>query len=249
MRNYQIKFKIKKYSNFSINYAVGFEQFVDGSTTTYYLIDSHNCKIVLFDQYWQFISYVVVNDTLNYLVIAENQLFLSAENGIYKINRNGEIVKASPKSGAIYKGIYFNSTNSLLYVGTYSSNKIQVFNQNLTFLRTIRTGSYIPYSLNAYGDTLFAGTTTGEILLFKNELIQKVFNNTCSTKTLITSIAIDKYGFMAVTCFFDSLIHLYHVNGSYMNIEIHTAYHPENIAIDSNGRLIINSISEFDIYY
>ena len=69
------------------------------------------------------------------------------------------------------------------------------------------------------------------------------------TKTLITSIAIDKYGFMAVTCFFDSLIHLYHVNGSYMNIEIHTAYHPENIAIDSNGRLIINSISEFDIYY
>ena len=116
-------------------------------------------------------------------------------------------------------------------------------------MRTIATSNFVPYSLNSYMNTLFVGTKNGSVLVLENETIKTVYNDVCEQTSTVSSILIDEFGYMAVTCYQINMVHLYNVNGANMNISIPTAARPFNIAIDSHGRLIINTPYELDIYY
>ena len=248
MRAYSLKWRFKKYSSYSLSYLKGFEQVVGANTTTYYLVDMQ--KILLFDEYWQFKAFKTINDTHNVIKPVGNEFFISGDNGFYKTDENINILLNISSIKSYYRGIYYNETSDLLYVSLSGSTfNIKVFNRNLTLMRTISISSFVPYSFNSYMNTLFVGTKNGSMLVLENEKIKTVYNDVCEQTSTVTSILIDKFGYMVVTCNQINMTHLYNINGIFMNISIPTAARPFNIAIDSHGRLIINTPNELDIYY
>ena len=250
MRIYSLKWRITSYSSYNFSYLKGFEQIVGANSTTYYLVDSSVKRILLFDEYWQFKTFKTINDTLNYIKAIGKELYISGDNGFYKTDQNINILLNYSNNKSFHRGIYYNETSDLLYVSlSGSAFKIRVFNRNLTLMRTIATSNFVPYSLNSYMNTLFVGTKNGSVLVLENETIKTVYNDVCEQTSTVSSILIDEFGYMAVTCYQINMVHLYNVNGANMNISIPTAARPFNIAIDSHGRLIINTPNELDIYY
>ena len=212
--------------------------------------------IVLIDEYWEYKSSIQFIDSPNYMKANGNQLFISGNDGLYKTDQYLNVTQTYQSYGAYYKGLYYNTTSALLYAGNVYNHYLSVFDQNLTTLRTISTGSYIPYSFSFFDDTVYIGTSPvsspnlgGTILLLRNESIINVYSSICSLSSYITSILIDKYGFMAVTCYSDNMAHLYHINGTNMNIDMSFSSNPTSLAIDSKGRLVINNGNEINIYY
>ena len=115
-------------------------------------------------------------------------------------------------------------------------------------LDSISTGSCIPFGLNEYKNELFVGTMTGQILVIQNKTITKVYNTLCSGDRT-TSFLFDNNGYMSVQCAGGTASHIYHINGTYMNISLPTATSNFGMKIDSKGRLIATSANELNIFY
>jgi hypothetical protein len=93
---------------------------------------------------------------------------------------------------------------------------------------------------------MFVGTIEGIILVMENDVIIRNFTTVCG---FISSMMIDTYGNMLVLSFSNSFVYLYHTNGSNLGNSVSTSAHPTFMNFDLNGRLVITSWSDFEIYY
>ena len=67
-----------------------------------------------------------------------------------------------------YRGLYFNSTNSLLYVAPYFSalQEIHVFNSNLTFNHSFSISPFVfPHAITEFNNQMYEGTILNNIYL------------------------------------------------------------------------------------
>ncbi len=73
-----------------------------------------------------------------YLILSINdELFITAYNGIYKTDNSLNLVESYIKTKASYRGIYHNSTSDILYIASLYSNMIDLFYRNLSFISSI----------------------------------------------------------------------------------------------------------------
>ena len=144
------------------------------------------------------------------------------------------------------RGILYNKTNNLIYVADIIQLRILILDRNLSFVNAIDTIGYTPYGLAIYDDKLYVGTTSGSILVIQDGIIIKNFITTCGS---IAKLLIDGYGYMLVLCQSPSYVYLFHTNGTDLKNGITTSYNPLELNFDSEGRLVITSSGEINIYY
>ena len=89
-------------------------------------------------------------------------------------------------------------------------NKENVFEKkkfrNNSFAFAIEIG-YQPFALAEYGDKLFVGTRNGTILVIQNKIVISTFSTNCNSR--VTSLLIDNYGHMMITCFSPKAVYIY----------------------------------------
>jgi hypothetical protein len=81
--------------------------------------------------------------------------------------------------------------------------------------------------------------------VIKDEIITSLFNTTC---TLITSLAIDIVGNIAVVC--SPFIHLYSTNGTYLNVTWTSPIENiTSIGLDGFGNFVVTAYNGIHIFH
>ncbi len=176
-----------------------------------------------------------------------NELFITADNGIYKTDKSLNIVNSYIRTNAGYRGIYHNSTSDILYVASYSSSSLDLFNRNLIILSSISlTGN--PWTFTEKNGKLYVGFTDRSISVLENNLVVKNITILCSGGW-ISSIVIDSNDLMGVLCTSNSMLYLYTTNGSYTGKNMITPSLPRCMSYDLNGYFIIAGRYQINLYY
>ena len=246
-KNYSHQTTINKYSGISFSYLVGFGYLVD-SNTTHYVLDWSGNKIIIFDENWQYLTFQSFNNPA-FMISVNNGLYISANNFIYKtdkyLNKTNQYYSAS----AGYRGLYFNSTNNTITVTDYQNKKIDTFYLNLSLVDSIPTPTYQPYSMQGYRNYIYVGTLSGHLLVIENRAILRILN-VCNPNIYLTSILIDHFGYMSLSCVHDKKAYLYYSsNSSYTGMSLTYTVSPWYLNFDSNGRFVLISPYQIDINY
>ena len=182
------------------------------------------------------------------MITLNNSFYISSDYKIYKTDKYLNVINQYIKFAAFYRGLYYNSLNNTIYVAGYNISSIDVFDLNLTLVDSIPTLNYQPYSLQGYKNYIYVGVyLSGKLLVIENKVIIKTFSVCSSTPT---SILIDHYGYMAISCFEQKSSYLYYsANVSYTGRNLTYTVKPYFMNFDSNGRFDLISPSQIDIYY
>jgi hypothetical protein len=205
---------------------------------SFYILDNEACKIYQFDENWNFLTSYHVdwpNFMINLKSSVELKIIVTSNHGIYSLDGNFQIVDFYKEYDALYGRMYYNESSDRLYVCATGSNytRIDIFNHELKFNKSISTSSYSPIKIEAYNDHLYI-LTRYEILVYQNEIKIWSFNTLCST---ITSAVVDNYG-IAILCN-SNTVYLYSVNGTYLNVKIQSLVPSViDISFDSLGDLV-----------
>ena len=102
-------------------------------------------KIFILNERWSYVSSKGFSRPVYFTTIGKS-LCVTGERCVWKLDQNLNILiqfNASSGSTPGYVGIYFNSSNDLIYVAPRSLNVIHVFNLNLTLNHTFSTSMII----------------------------------------------------------------------------------------------------------
>ena len=246
MKNYTLQDTIKTYSGMNFSWLIGFGYLVD-TNTTYYALDYGANRIIIFDENWKYLTYKNLNKPA-YMITVNASLIISGNNNIYKTDKYMNNVNLYNNPSALYRGLYFNSSSNSIYVAVNTRSAIDVLDLNLTLVDSIPTSTYQPWSIQGYKNYIYVGTTTGKLFVIENKDIIQIFV-VCSGSYL-TSIVIDHFGYMALSCNTDQKVYFYYsANLSYTGINVMYEVEPYFINFDSHGRFVVISRHQVDIYY
>ena len=196
---------------------------------------------------WSFLSFKTFPNP-TFMITVENSLYLTGQSNIWKLDLNlNVLIQYTATVTVWYRGLYFNSTNRLLYVAPYALTEIHVFNLNPTLSHSFLISPYRPWSFEGYNNQLYVGTTNGIVLVVQNDVIVNQFNGCGGNSIWLTSILFDHYGYFATSCYNDKLYLLF-ANGTYTGKVITTPINPFYIGFDSKDHFIQLSKSQTTIY-
>ncbi len=234
--NYQHKQKITGYFNYSFSNLYGVDKIIDGNTIFNYVVDvgfgfNH---VVIFNGDWAYSTYKNLTGAF-YVKAVGQQLFIAGPDIIYKTDKHVNVILKYNKPGALYRSLYYNATSDRLFVASIGFKRIDIFDPfTLTLLYSINTTSFSPWSLNSYKNELFVGTSTGQILVLQNEIIMKTYATFCGS--IVSSLLIDSYGFMAVVCNDGNLLFLNDTDVMKINESMSRLTNKKSINFDSKDR-------------
>ena len=239
---------IKTYSpgnNFA--WSIGFCYLFD-SNTTFYVSDAAIGIITIFDANWNYLAFKSFKSA-SFMIAVNNSLYISGNDIIYKTDKYLNILcKYNNSLTATYRGLHFNSLNNTIYVAGFDKNSIFIFDLNLNLVDSMSTQGYQPYSIQRYKNYIYVGTNSGQFLAIENKVIIKTVS-VCAG-TVAASILIDHFGYMATNCFHINATYLYYSeNVSYTGMSLTYAVKPWFIQFDLNGRFVLISPSQINIYY
>ncbi len=113
---------------------------------------------------------------------------------------------------------------------------------------TIATSPYNPWSINAYNDQLYVGTSNGIIFVIVNKQIINQFNGCNGGGASLYSILFDQFDNIAAACSILSPLYLLKTNGTYLNKNIVTVDFPYYIGFDSKSRLVVVTSKVISVY-
>ena len=217
----------------------------------------------MYNENWVYQSSKLLGVSISFMDNIGSYLFITFDNFLMKADQNMNSVSTYTTNGAIYRGIVYSDSKSLLYVAAYSLNRVDVFDGTtpLKLSRSICTNSgYINYyTIAAYGNYLYVATTSA-ILVYLNEVYTTVITNQyCNTYGggSLLGLLVDGYGNMAMSC-----------QGAWPNLYIYTISQGTTISrvgtlglgansavlsfqlgIDSFGRFVAVSQTEISLFY
>ncbi len=215
----------------------------------YYVTHCSQGRIFVFDENWKYVSNKSSFPYVNYMIPVGNYFYISGENYVWKTDKelNVSIRYNSTGSSSGYRGLYYNSTNNLIYVAPFYKQEIHVFNLNLTLNDTISITPHIPWSINEHNNELYIGTTNRKILVILNKQIIKQFNGCNQQSVEVLSILFDDLNNMATSCS-NGKLYLYNTTGSYLNKSIPTVSSPRYIGLDLKSRLVVVTEAQITLY-
>ncbi len=175
-----------------------------------------------------------------------NELFITAQDGIYKSDKSFNIVKFYNRTGARYTSIYHNSTSDILYVASELFNRIDLFDRNLSCISSL-SFTRMPSALTEKNGKLYVGLSGGSISVLQNDLVVQSITTLCNG--WITSIVIDANDLMGVLCWTNNTLYLYSTNGSYTGKNMTAPLWPRFMNYDLNGNFIIAGYYQINLYY
>jgi hypothetical protein len=244
---YQHRYLINKFNNQGTTCLHGFDWIQDSTGTYIYISDYSNDNIIIFNENWEYkkSSSNIIRPA--FIKVINDEVFITADGGVYKTDKNVNIMLSYLSSGMKFRGIYYNVTSDLIYVDA-DNLKIFVFNRNLGLLSSLDTIGYNPYAIIGYNGKLVVGTTNGIILIVENGAVTTILVTVCS---FISSLLIDDDGYMFVLCRYPNQLCAYHINGTYFG-NVSTTFATDDltfISFESKGHLIIISFSQINIYF
>jgi hypothetical protein len=247
-QKFSIKTTISSYParNFSLN---GFG-IIDNENETYYALDplnSTHSNFVVYNRKWTYLTYKTMPIFGPFSIVTiNNELFIIANEGIYKTDNSLNLVKSFNRTRALYTSIYHNSTSDILYVASYSYSRIDLFYCNLSFIGSISLTNK-PYAITEKNGKIYVGLNGGSISVVENNLVVENITTLCTG--WITSILIDANDLIAVLCHSNSTLYLYSTNGSYTCKSMTTPSSPRFMSYDLNGYFIIAGQYQLNLYY
>jgi hypothetical protein len=231
----------------------GFEQVVAYPIATYYLvIHCFMSRVVIFNQNWNYINNtdLLANSyTMKYI---SGYFYITSDTIFYKTDMNFVVQASSTNPGYdVYRQIYYDSSSSKFYVGTFQSKCISIFDSNCSLIETISLAAYNyeTFGINYFNGYFYASVVNKIIKLLANGTITSEYETIClSSSNQIASITIDSFGYLAVSCNSDGKILLLDYNLNYLNQYLTTSA-PYVTAIDSYGRFVIMTANGLEIYY
>ena len=219
--NSTLQLSFNQIDSISLSKAFGFAMFTP-SNSYYYVSDLGLNRIFILNEDWSYVS----NKTFlapAYLTTIGNNLYATGYKNIWKLDQNLNILIQytatgfSTSPGPYYMGIYYNSTNNLIYVAPNSLNVIEVFNLNLNLNHTFSISPNQPWSIAGYNNQMYIGANQGKILVLVNEVIIRTFNGCNGNSAVLSSVLFDSCGYMAITCYNYNQLYLYDPNGTYLS--------------------------------
>ncbi len=215
----------------------------------YYVTHYSQGKIFVFDENWNYVSNKSSFPNVLYMIPVGNYFYITGKHNIWKTDQqlNVSIRYNSTGSFPWYHGLYYNSTNDLIYVAPYNLQVIRVFNLNLTLNDSISITPYQPWSINENNNELYVGTNNGMVLVIINKQIIKQFNGCNQQSVFLLSILFDDFNNMAISCN-NNQLYLYNTSGTYLNKSIPTVSSPRYIGLDSKSRLVVVTWTQITLY-
>jgi hypothetical protein len=247
-QNFSLKTTISSYPARSFTlYGFGL---IDDANETYYALDhinSTHCNFVLYDRNWTYLTYKTMPIYVPYSIISiNNELFITAYNGIYKSDKYLNLVKSYTRISADYTRIYHNHTTDILYVASYGSNRLDLFYRNLSFISSISLTNQ-PYALTEKNGKLYIGFDGGVVSVLENDFVINNITTLCTST--ISSIVIDSNELMGVLCLHNNMLYLYMTNGTYTGKSMTTPTTARFMNYDLNGHFIITGYCLINLYY
>ncbi len=213
--------------------------------------------VFIYDEDWNF--KFKINLTLSglgsYIKQVNNELFISNFDRLIKTDLNLNVIKEIPTSfNSTPRGItHDDSCNDWILHAinsdSSSDNKIDVYDRNLTVVDSIPVPlPHKPYSVFYYENKMFVGNFGNQnLLVIHNKSISQVWTTPCTGT--ITSINVDQYGYIMVSCFSQKQLFLLHKNGTYTGKSLNTTYSPTFASIDQKGRIIVNGGGKLQLFF
>jgi hypothetical protein len=221
--------------------ALGFG--MDSTKTRYYISDFWNDKIYILNDEYQYISQKTFYSPAKMITIGEN-MYIAGDSYVWKTNKDLNVLIQYNRIGSRYIDIYFNSTNSLMYVTAAYNLSIHVFDLNLNLINTISLSNE-PFAITGFNNRMYVGCVSNPTLVIENQQIINTFDG-CD---FVTSIIFDQSGYMATSCYGERKLYLYDNNLSYTGKSISIDDGALTIAFDSKGRFVVVSSNQISIYY
>ena len=247
--NLSIQSTFTKFNSTNFVGLSGFGMLHSSCISSYYVTDYSANKIYILNEDWSYVSFKTFTWP-TYMISVGTNLYMTGPENVWKLDKNLNILIEYNSTGLVWhRGIYYNSTNILLYVAPCVLTVIHVLNLNLTFSHSFSISTYSPWSINGYNNKMYVGTGTGIVLVVQNEIIVNQFNGCGGNIVLLYSILFDEYGYLATSC--DNPVNklfLFFQNGTYTGKTINTLIRPWYIGFDSKGHFILILLNQIKIY-
>ena len=237
--NYKIIKDVTTYSSSynGFNGLTGFNTF-NNLNNNNYLIDQ-STFIFEYDSNWNYVKNIP--NIYGYAFLALNfnniTIYLTTRYGIYQIDANWIPLGFYQNNYEnYYQKLVYNETSDHLLVTSSSAPKIEVFNHNLVFLKSISI-PYVATDIAEFNNMFFIATNSSYVLVLQDDAVISSFGTLCSS---ITSLAIDSNGLLALLC--SNTIYVYNSNGQYVNIAWASLVpRPVDIDFDADGNFAITA--------
>lgn len=143
--------------------------------------------------------------------------------------------------------MYFNCTESEIYVSSQKYTYIQVFHLNLTLKYNINISQFRSRSFSEYNNQLYVGTIQSIVLVIVNKEIIRNFT-VCPGNDYVTSIVSDNFGLMAFSCYLNKSVKLYISNGTFTRNSLSASEGLNYAGFDSKGQFVLVSQKQINIY-
>ena len=242
----------------------GFGSFSINCTATYYVNEKDDSRIYKLDSDWNLVdSWLTAFLTMNtplwtrpaLMIRIGNSFFMTLDNYVLKTDWYLNVIAKHFDGGGVsslWRGIWYNSSSSLIYAACNYWKRIDVFDLNVikidSFNTSVNSSIYNPWSLQGYNDKIYIGTDQGVLLVTLSKVIIQTIKM-CKVWSRLSSILFDHNGYVAFTCRTESVLILY--NSAYMNytgIQLNVPASPEFISFDEKGRFIVISDSQITVY-
>jgi hypothetical protein len=215
-------------------------------TSSYLSLDDTASYISQFDINGNYINSTLITSPRFIIVLTKNNvkyLYITTQYQLLCVDQNFKLI-ISLNSTKLFGGIYYNTTSGLLLVSTNSFSNIELYSQNLTFVRKID----LPYPSNniaEYNGSLYVSSLISYVMIIKNEVYDYSFNTACSN---MRTLAIDQYGLIAVNCYdpITNYILLYSADGALLYKWLSSVPIVNSIGFDIEGNLIL--ASQYGLY-
>jgi hypothetical protein len=210
------------------------------TNNTVYVLNNNAGMIHQYDENWNYLRYF--HSDWPYFMIALNgggviKIIVTARYGIFSLDSKLDFIAFFDDYNALYKRMYYNESSDRLFVCASGTgyNRIDIFNHELKFIKSISTYSNSPIDIEVHNDSMYI-VTTKTILVYQNEANIKNLSTICSK---IVSSIIDTYGNLALLCNPDT-VYLYSLNGTYLGASFKTLVPMViDMSFDSHGDLIL----------
>jgi hypothetical protein len=247
--NNAVKNTITSFNGSNFKHLQGFGMMCDFNTS-YYIIDLTTDTIFASNDNYGYITNKSFSEPA-FMIAINARVYITGAENIWKTDKYLNVLQTYNESGN-YRGIYFNSTENLIYVASKSYEYIQVFDLNLTNKYIVNLPpSYKARSFGEYNNELYVGTYNSIVLVVVNKAIIRNFT-ACVGFISISSIVFDNYGFMGISCQKDNQnnsVELYYFNGTFAGQKFTTPERTVFFGLDSKKRFVIISQKEISIYY
>ena len=243
--------RITSYGGYAIRGVTGFEQVVANGIPTYYVLNGS--VVAQFDQYWNYGKFYSLSYNNYNLKYVNGYFYISAGAYFYKTDMNFNRIASYYKYNFNYKSIYYDSSSSLFYVAG-SSQSVSIYDTNCNFQRFMTLGGYYSpgNALSFFNGNLYFdyGTSIAEASKATGAVVAKYDNVCYYYPSGINSITFDSFGYMAVSCYGNSIVALYNaINGTYLTSLAEISSSSFFTAVDGSGRFVSVSYTAIDIFY